>query len=39
MVNAGVAAGNLPTGESFLGPPGEDAKILETATAFEQLHQ
>lgn len=38
-VNAGMAAGNLPVGVSFLGRPGDDARVLQIAAAFERVQR
>ncbi|MFC4277719.1 amidase [Achromobacter aloeverae] len=35
-VNGGWAPGNMPVGISFLGRPGDDAKVLALAAAFER---
>ncbi|OZI26253.1 glutamyl-tRNA amidotransferase [Bordetella genomosp. 9] len=37
-VNAGWAPGNMPVGISFLGRPGDDARVLALAAAFERSH-
>lgn len=36
-VKAGMAAGNVPVGVSFLGKAGDDRQLLELAAAFERL--
>lgn len=38
-VNGGMATGNLPVGVSFLSKAGDDAKLLEIASAFERVQR
>lgn len=36
-VNGGVAPEKIPVGMSFLGRPGDDARVLAIAAAFERV--